>query len=167
MQTTEMLKIQFEDGWQMLKQFVEICPDDLWCAENHGLPLWNHVMHTMMGTAFWLRTDYRAEFQFDLTLPANCAEILLRDEWCTSADGCMTKTEVQACFDVIDARLSAFWAHLDDGMLNQKIREDFSFTYLSVIVAQIRHVMCHVGMCNAALHEHGIAEVPWVAYGET
>ena len=167
MQTSEMLKIQFEDGWQMLKQFVEICPDALWSAENYGLPLWNHVMHTICGAAFWLRTDYNAEFQFDFPLPPQCAEKLQRDEWCTPADGCMTKAEVQACFAVLDERLAAFWAHLHDGMLHQKIWSDFDFTYLSVMISQIRHVMCHVGMCNAALHEHGVAEVPWVAYGET
>ena len=30
MATTEMLKIQFYDSYNMLKEIVRICPDELW-----------------------------------------------------------------------------------------------------------------------------------------
>lgn len=163
----EMLKIQYNDGFAMLKKLVEGCPDDLWQSENHGLPVWNHIIHTLMGTAFWLRTDYCGDFRFYFPLPENVKEKLEKDEWCGSQDGFMTKEEVSVCIDILEKKLEEFWSSLTDDMLTEKIWGQYCFTYLSVITAQIRHVMCHVGMCNAALIENGFDEIEWIAFGES
>ncbi len=166
MTTTEMLKIQFNDSYNMLKELVRICPDELWSAENHGLPVWNHVIHTLCGSMFWLREDYNGNFQFDFPLPERLRDKIIQDDWCEISDGAMTKAEVCACIDILDGKLEKFWGSINDNMLNQKIWDNGEFTYLSVITAQIRHIMCHVGMCNAALLENGFEEVKWIAYGE-
>lgn len=34
----KMLKVQYDDSYKMLKSIVEICPDELWKADNNGLP---------------------------------------------------------------------------------------------------------------------------------
>ena len=78
----------------------------------------------------------------------------------------MTKEEIYICFDILDKKLDEFWSNLTDDMLGNKLLDQFDFTYLSVIAGQIRHIMCHVGMCNAALIENGYDEVKWIAYGE-
>lgn len=166
MTTSEMLKIQFYDSYRMLKEIVRTCPGDLWQADNHGLPVWNHIVHTICGCVFWLREDYKAEFCRELPLPEKLRSKILNDDWCCAADGFMTKQEVTSCFDYLDKKLEKFWNLLSDDMLNCKIYENSEFTYLSVISAQIRHIMCHVGMCNAALIENGSDEVEWIAYGE-
>lgn len=166
MTTTEMLKIQFCDSYNMLKELVRVCPDNLWKADNHGLPIWNHVIHTICGSVFWLREDYNSEFKWELHIPEQLRAIILNDGWCSAADGFMTKSEVNSCFDYLDKRLDRFWSILNDDMLNHRIWDNCNFTYLSVISAQIRHIMCHVGYCNAALIENGFEEVQWVAYGE-
>ena len=31
-----MLRIQYEDSWNMLKSVVELCPDELWKDYNNG-----------------------------------------------------------------------------------------------------------------------------------
>lgn len=166
MTTTEMLKIQFYDSYNMLKEFVRICPDDLWKSDNHGLSVWNHVIHTLNGSAFWLRLNYHKEFIPLFKFPDNLCEKLRRDEWCDPDDGFMTKSDVLSCFDILDKHLDNFWNTINDNVLNERICRDAEFTYLSVISAQIRHIMCHVGMCNAALIENGIDETKWIAFGE-
>lgn len=166
MTTTEMLRIQFYDSYNMLKAIVRICPDEVWHADNHGLPIWNHIVHTICGSTFWLREDYGIKFYWELPLPEKFRDKMINDDWCDETDGYMTKSEVNLCFDYLDNKLEKFWDLLNDDMLNCKTWENSEFTYLSVISSQIRHIMCHVGMCNAALIENGFDEVEWIAYGE-
>lgn len=161
-----MLKIQFYDSYNMLKEFVKICPDELWSSENHGLPVWNHVIHTLRWNAFWLREDYNVEFYWGFTFPEKLGEKIINNDWVELSDGFLTKEEMQRCFDYVDEKLEGFWNTVNDDMLKKNILEGYGFTYLSVISAQIRHIMCHVGMCNAALIENGFDEVKWIAYGE-
>ncbi len=163
-QIVKMLKVQYEDGYKMLKSTVELCPDELWKTDNNGLPIWNHIVHALMGSDFWLRHDYTAEFGSCLELPDNVRDTLLQDEW--KSDGFMTKEQVMDCFKAFDAKKDEFFGSLNDKMLCQKIRDDMEFTYLSVICAQIRHIMCHVGMCEDAILAFGGNEIPWVAFGE-
>lgn len=91
-------------------------------------------------------------------------DTLLQDEW--KSDGFMTKEQVMDCFKAFDAKKDEFFGSLNDKMLCRKIRDDMEFTYLSVICAQIRHIMCHVGMCEDAILAFGGNEIPWVAFGE-
>lgn len=166
MTTTEMLKIQYYDSYNMLKNFVNICPDDLWSADNHGLPLWNHIVHTLNGSAFWLRVNYSEDFMPLFKFPESLRDKLNTDEWCDLSLGFMTKAEVLGCFEILDEHLDDFWSGIDDNILNDRIWENAELTYLSVISAQIRHIMCHVGMCSAALLENGLDEIKWLAFGE-
>lgn len=165
-ETVKMLKIQFEDCCKMLKSVVDICPDELWKADNNGLPIWNHVVHALMGSDFWLRTDYMADFSSCLDFPDSLRDKLFRDEWCSEKDGFMTKDQVMDCYKALDVKKEKFFDLLNDEMLCKKIRDDMDFTYLSVICAQIRHIMCHVGMCEDAIIAFNGEEIPWVAFGE-
>lgn len=162
----KMLKVQYEDSYKMLKSAVEICPEELWKADNNGLPIWNHIVHALMGSDFWLRLDYMAEFSSCLHIPDSVCDRLSQDEWCDEIDGFMTKEQVMDCFKAFDVKKDKFFDSLNDEMLCQKIRDDMEFTYLSVICAQIRHIMCHVGMCEDAILAFGGEEIPWVAFGE-
>ena len=65
----KMLKVQYDDSYKMLKSIVEICPDELWRADNNGLPVWNNVVHALIGSDFWLRLDYKADFGSSFCLP--------------------------------------------------------------------------------------------------
>ena len=162
----KMLKVQYEDSYKMLKNAVEICPDGLWKADNNGLPVWNQIVHALIGSDFWLRLDYTADFESCFSLPDNLGEKLFRDEWCNESDGFMTKEQVMECFKKYDVKKDKFFDLLNDEMLSKKILDDMDFTYLSVICAQIRHIMCHVGMCEDAIIAFGGEEIPWVAFGE-
>lgn len=162
----EMLKIQYDDSYKMLKSVVEICPDELWKSDNNGMPIWNHIVHALMGNDFWLRLDYMAEFSPCLELPENLRDKLYRDEWCSGNDGIMTKKQILDCFKAFSIKKDKFFDSVDDNMLCEKIRDDMDFTYLSVICAQIRHIMCHVGMCQDAITAFCGEDIPWLAFGE-
>lgn len=162
----KMLKVQYEDSYKTLRNLIEFCPNELWGADNNGLPIWNHIVHALMGSDFWLRLDYFAEFRSCFSLPDKLCEKLFQDEWCSGSDGFMTKEQVIDCFEKFDVKKDKFFDSLNDEMLCRKIRDDMDFTYLSVICAQIRHIMCHVGMCESSIIAFGGEEVPWVAFGE-
>ena len=163
---SKMLKIQYEDSYKMLKNAVDICPDGLWKADNNGLPVWNNIVHALIGSNFWLRTDYSADFEFCFDFPDNVREKLLNEEWCSEPDGFMTKDQVKNCFKAFDVIKDKFFDSLTDEMLCRKILDDMEFTYISVICAQIRHIMCHVGICEDAIIAFGGEEIPWEAFGE-
>lgn len=163
----KMLKVQYDDSIKMLKSVVEICPDELWKAYNNGLPVWNNVIHALIGSDFWLRLDYEADFVSSFSLPEGIGEKLYQDEWCGETDGFMTKEQVMDCFKIFDVKKDKFFDSLDDEMLCKKILDDMDFTYLSVICAQIRHIMCHVGICQDAIIAFGGGDIPWAAFGET
>ncbi|MCM1334502.1 MAG: hypothetical protein NC084_04430 [Bacteroides sp.] len=165
-ETVKMLKIQFDDSYTMLKSVAELCPEGLWSADNHGMPIWNHIIHSLMGSDFWFRLDYLSDHSPCLTIPEKLRDKLYRDEWCGEGDGSMTKEEIADCLKALEPKIDAFFGSLKDETLNQKIRDDMPFTYLSVICAQIRHIMCHVGMCQDAITAFGGEDIPWVAFGE-
>ncbi|MCM1329467.1 MAG: hypothetical protein NC253_08520 [Ruminococcus sp.] len=160
----KMLKIQYDDSYNMLKSVVEICPEELWKAYNNGLPVWNNVIHALMGSDFWLRLDYWEDFHSCFDIPENLRDRLCNDEWCS--DGFMTKEQAADCFKKFDVKKDKFFGSLDDETLCKKIRGDMEFTYLSVICAQIRHIMCHVGICQDAVNAFGGGDIPWAAFGE-
>lgn len=162
----KMLKVQYDDSYKMLKSIVEICPEELWKADNNGLPVWNNVVHALIGSDFWLRLDYKADFGSSFCLSGNIGEKLYRDEWCSEKDGFMTKEQVTDFFKIFDIKKDKFFDSLTDDMLCRKILDDMDFTYLSVICAQIRHIMCHVGICQDAVTAFGGTDIPWVAFGE-
>lgn len=163
----KMLKKSYEDSYKMLKNAVEICPDELWKADNNGLPVWNHIIHALIGSDFWLRLDYMEDFRSCFDIPESLRDKLCKDEWCTEKDGFMTKEQVLDCFKAFDVKKDKFFESLNNEMLCRKIRGDMNSTYFSVISAQIRHIMCHVGMCEDAILAFCGEEIPWVAFGET
>ncbi len=162
----KMLKIQYDDSYKMLKSVVDICPDELWKSDNNGMAIWNHIVHALMGSDFWLRLDYMAEFSSCFDLPENLLDKLYRDEWCSGNDCFMTKEQVLDCFKAFGIKKDNFFDSINDSMLCEKIREDMDFTFLSVICAQIRHIMCHVGMCQDAITAFCGEDIPWLAFGE-
>lgn len=162
----KILKAQYEDSYKTLRNLVEFCPDELWKADNHGVPVWNNVIHALIGSDFWLRLDYFVKFESSFSLPDNLGEKLLQDEWCTEDDGFMTKEQVMECFKEFDVKKDKFFDSLKDEMLCQKIRDDMDFTYLDVICAQMKHIMCHVGMCEDAMIAFGGEEAPLETFEE-
>ena len=104
--------------------------------------------------------------KYGFPFPKELGEKIINNDWVNISDGFLTKAEMQRCLDYLDEKLEGFWNVVNDDILNKNTWEGHSFTYLSVISAQIRHIMCHVGMCNAALIENGFDEVEWIAYGE-
>ena len=90
-----MLKTQFYDSYNMLKEFVRICPDELWSDENHSLPVWNHVIHTLMGNAFWLRENYSIKFQWGFPFPNELGEKIINKDWVDISDGFLSKDETK------------------------------------------------------------------------
>lgn len=164
--TVKMLKTQYDDSYKMLKSVVEICPEELWNSNNHGMPIWNHIIHTLIGSDFWLRLDYMTDFSSCLELPEKLCDRLYKDEWCGEGDDFMSKKQISDCFKALDIKKEKFFDSIDDKMLTEKIRGDMAFTYLSVICAQIRHIMCHVGMCQDAITAFGGEDIPWLAFGE-
>ena len=162
----KVLKVQYYDSYKMLKSVVEICPDELWKAQNNGLPVWNNIVHALVGSDFWHRLDYKADCKPSLEFLGNIGEKLYQDEGSGENHGVKTMEQVMECFKIFDVKKDKFFDSLDDETLCRKILDDMDFTYLSVICAQIRHIMCHIGICQDAITAFGGEDIPWVAFGE-
>ena len=113
----KVLKVQYDDSYKMLKSVVEICPDELWKAQNNVLPVWNNIVHALVGSDFWLRLDYKADFKSSFDFPENIGEKLYRDEWCGESDGFMTKEQVMECFKKFDVKKDKFFSSLDSHLV--------------------------------------------------
>jgi len=80
----------------------------------------------------------------------------------------LSKEELSAYLQNIQAKLGRFWGKLTDDTLLTPIvlQRDSAFTYADAILGQIRHVQHHVGHCNGILRQYGCKTVGWLGYHE-
>lgn len=50
-----ILRRQLDPSIEMLKEVIELCPNELWYAENDTPPIWEQVYHTLFWFNAWLR----------------------------------------------------------------------------------------------------------------
>lgn len=77
-QTRDALKGQYHAGLRMLRQAIEVCPDDLWEGGDHPNQFWHVAYHGLFYTHLYLQPDeaaftawegHRDEYQFLGTVP--------------------------------------------------------------------------------------------------
>lgn len=164
-QITENLRETFYDSYNMLHRLLEACPDELWKNNEKHMPFWNQIVHSLMGCDYWLRLDYSIKHRYLLELPDSLRE-LSDDEWHDIKHAYLSKTQAKDYFKAMDQKMGKFFDMLDDKILCDFAWSNNKFTYYGVISEQIRHIMCHVGMCNLMLMDNGFDEIKWLANGK-
>jgi hypothetical protein len=154
-----VLRRHFDPALQMLAQIIESCPESLWAAQTDGGPLWQHVMHALIGVQFWFR---EASERF---APPDFGKGPVPDLG-TAPSFDVEKGPTTAYLQHIQSRAEAFFGSLDDGRLHSGSSIYEKCTYADLILGQTRHIQHHVGYCNRILRDGGRPAAKWLGYGE-
>ena len=157
---TTQLKITFDQSMKTLGQILDY-PSGAW--SSGASPIWNHFLHTLMGTEFWIREDYGKPFAFTLSLPEKYAP-LYKEEWFPEGFEAPDIATVREYFDTVSSTANKVFSTLTDETLTEKPWQNADLSYLEIINGQIRHIMHHAGMIAQILETSGFAELPWIGY---
>jgi hypothetical protein len=144
------LKKYFFAAFSMLEKVLEICPDALWNKKAAGFVFWQQLVHTFGGVHYWLReenTEFIDPFKDQNVYPERMEKdpenILSKDvlkQYCKE-----TKEIAERWFNGKDDN----WLKLSSEIYNEVTNNE-------AVLMQIKHIMYHVGHCEAVFRENGI-----------
>jgi hypothetical protein len=115
-------------------------------------PLWKHIYHMLHSLDQWFINPYIYDNPDFHESGMNTFELEL--------DGRLSKENLITYFHNTEEKIYFFLNNLDDSSLNE-IPINCSFTRLTLILSQYRHVMYHVGFITSILH---YTEAKWPKY---
>jgi hypothetical protein len=149
------LKAAADDSLGLVAKFVEVCPDDLWTAENGGWPLWLHLSHAVWGNDFFTPGESCPPPE-DLTVE----QIRL----VAPPTRPVAKAAFSAYLEKVKARTSVVLDALTDvdlPKINEKAKNvlklDWSLARTLTLLSG--HPLYHLGYCDAALRNRGLPGV--------
>lgn len=147
----------FRYAWQLVNEYLKVCPDSVWQAKNGGYPVWQQMLH-----AIWV-LDYFfvcGEGDTPLPAPADLDTLLFKKQ----GSGVVGKAEVLEYANKVIVRVDAWIAALKDSdlpkkndALSAKLGNDFTFA--GTLIAMSAHTQYHIGSCDSALRDNGIQGV--------
>ena len=157
METNVLIKsieTRFFISFSMLEEILEICPDEIWNKKLSGFIFWQQLLHTFTGEHFWLREENN-EF-VEPFLDKNVYPELEKDP-----ENILTKeTLINFCKETNEIAKKWFKGK-DDNWLKLPSKIYDKYTNNDVIIEQIRHIMYHVGHCDAIFRENNIKTGEW------
>jgi len=162
----EAVRKQFDSSLHMLATAVEVCTDDVWrgCYFGFPFPVWYQVYHVAFFVDYWFRhtydgSDFRS-MMFDERIPPEYEHEVL-------ADICITREEMREYLSSIKVKTSRIFDSLHDGLLSKPIIPGQSdYTYMDMVMGQVRHIMYNAGYIYAVFRSLGLKESDWYAYNE-
>jgi hypothetical protein len=146
----------FERAYSLLTEYMDVCPDDVWAEKNGGWPVWQQIAHALWVLDFFVCGDGEA------MLPAPFGVDVARFK--AQGDTVVGKAAIKEYATAVKSRVDGWLARLtDDGLggtnavLSKKMGRDLS--YMATVVMLASHSSYHLGSCDAALRDHGLAGV--------
>jgi hypothetical protein len=143
---------------RMLEQVIRACPEDLWCANPHGQPIWKRVLHALESADFHFNDFGR--YLFSDIVGMVSPEFDCKDTRVLSQD------EMLRYFGKVKEKCTIAFETLDDQRLQTISPAGQGITYLDTIIQQIRHLSLNAGRCAEALAASGSNCVTWEGYNE-
>lgn len=148
------IKRQYHASLAMLKEAVEICPDDLWLSGDEGRGFWRIAYHTLFYTHLYLMPEERHFRPWDKA-QKDCASL-----WGGGEEVLPHSKE----------EILEYWAQLDASIDNGVDALDlsssetgfdwYSMPKLDHQLMNLRHVQHHVGQLSERLIAAGV-DVKW------
>jgi hypothetical protein len=157
-QITEKLGIHLTLSFQMLTNVIKSCPDHLRIDQNENESAWKRVLHVLESIDFWF--DDFSDYQFYNRFSGLSAEM---DTTCGST---LSKEEMLKYHELINVKISNFFASMDDEFLTTNSCKHQNLTYLDIILSQIRPIQINIGYCNEKFNAKGLKGVDWAEYNE-
>ncbi|MDR1659188.1 MAG: DinB family protein [Desulfovibrio sp.] len=146
----------FERSFSLLMEYMDVCPEDIWVEKNGGWPVWQQIAHI-----FWV-LDFFVCGDGESMLPAPFDTDVARFK--AQGDAVVGKDAIRKYAVAVKSRVDAWLARLTDAglsgtnaALSKKIGRDLSHAATVVMLAS--HTGYHLGSCDAALRDHGLAGV--------
>lgn len=160
----------------MLKNAVELCPDDLWHNDKKFFYL---SYHTVIFLDYYLTNpvrDFNPALPFTLVdfenLPSEAVDDVMPNEL-------YGKAEIITYLDAVRAKCRSFIARLTEDELNSRWIEDSEidlhglcppivndYTVLEILFYNFRHVQHHVAQLNFILRQKANTAADWISHCE-
>lgn len=154
------LRRNYHAGLRMLRQAVELCPDELWSEGTHPRTFWRIAYHAAFYTHLYLGQNEQAFKPWQhhrRDVPALWGD--------PAEESPYSREQILDYIDHVSARVDRTVDELD------LETEDTGFdwyvkpTKLDHQIMNIRHLQGHVGQLSEILMSHGI-DLDWVAIGD-
>jgi GNAT superfamily N-acetyltransferase len=153
------LKTQLLISFSMLEKIIETCPDELWNKKVSGYVFWQQLVHAFAGTHGWLRED-----KLEITPPFSIFNgKKIYSEFENDPEIILTKADVIQLCNETKETIEKWFNGKDDNWLKQPFAV-FKINNFDNIAGQIRHIMYHVGHCEAIFRENGIKPNEYLDY---
>lgn len=153
----EIVFRQLNMCFDMLEKLVHAVPDKLWSEKRGGFLMWQQIFHALTGSQFWLRSEggeFREPFE----------SLNLYPELDGEPEMNLTKEQVLELLDETRELKDRLFDSLREEALEQPSVLYDKITNLDVILGQIRHLMYHIGHCNAILRDTDEQAAEWEDY---
>jgi NOL1/NOP2/fmu family ribosome biogenesis protein len=154
-----MLKNQFFILVKMLEKIIDICPNDLWNSKKSGFIFWQQLMHTFAGMKGWLREEKMEGIPFS---EINGKKIY--PEFEHDPEIILTKEDVFNCFNEVKIMAEEWFFGKNDEWLKSPYKIYNKITNFDMTIGQFKHIMYHIGYCEAIFRENGIETGEYIDY---
>ncbi|GHV65854.1 hypothetical protein AGMMS49587_20490 [Spirochaetia bacterium] len=157
MENNEIVKSiekEFDTIFEVFDEIIDICPNELWNKKCSGFTFWHQLVHAFSGTFFWLReekpsfdegingknvvTELDAEY-FD-------KEMILKEYY-------SKEIVKEICNETKELYKKWFYNKNDEWLKKPHYNKTTNF---ETTLGQIRHLMYHIGHCEAIYRENNI-----------
>ena len=151
------LQNHFNISFSMLEKIIEICPEELWNKKKSAFVFWQQLFHTLSGMLFWF-SDGSADF----TEPFRDKNVF--PELDHDPETMLAKDDIMKCCIEAKEASEKWFAGKDDEWLKLTSKIYDKLTNLDIITMQIRHIMYHIGHCEAIFRDNGIETGEYLDY---
>ena len=149
-------KSEFDRFFDMLGKQISICPDDLWNKKVGGYVFWQHLLHVIAIVELYALPEGQPSaqtlYERDVVMLSSTAQRVMSKEEMQSLAASMKKL----AHTFIDAQSVSTLTDKNVRMSNAMGKE---LTNQHALIGLIRHACYHLGCCDAALRDNGIAGV--------
>lgn len=149
-----VLRRLFDPTVEMLKNLIEVCPDDFWMDTKHNY--WKQIFHATTSMKFWFRQKKDEAFE----IPDFDKDV--KEDLDLECSDYPTKEEMTKYLEDILIMAQHFFDELTDDRLLEPCVLYEEITKADVILMQIRHVQHHVGYCNSLLSSNQLTAAKWI-----
>jgi hypothetical protein len=151
---------QYRAGLAMLRNCIEVCPDDVWRADSHPRTFWRIVYHATFYTHLYLAVDYESFQPWE----KHCwhGPVLWDDgkHDAPPVETTYTQAELLEYVAFVEANLDGWLREMD----LEAQTSGFSWYAVPKLdhqLVNIRHLGVHIGQLQERLTDQGI-ETEWV-----
>jgi hypothetical protein len=154
------LASQYHAGLAMLRESIELCPDDLWTSGEHPRNFWRIAYHAVFYTHLYLMTGEDAFQAWEKHRPT--IRLLWDDDGeLPPVEPPYSKDEVLQYLNLVDSQVDEWVAQIDLASPETGFHW-YPIPKLDHQLMNLRHLQGHVGQLSELLMAKGI-EIDWVA----